>query len=96
MEERVYLIELYEYYGKLLTKKQQQYFEDYYYDNLTILEIAENELISKNAISNQIITIKDKLYYYEEILNLYKNKIEINKLIINLDDDLKEKINELI
>ena len=25
-----------------------------------------------------------------------KNKIEINKLIINLDDDLKEKINELI
>ncbi len=96
MEERVYLIELYEYYGKLLTKKQQQYFEDYYYDNLTILEIAENELISKNAISKQIITIKDKLYYYEEILNLYKNKIEINKLIINLDDDLKEKINELI
>ena len=96
MEERVYIIELYEYYGKLLTKKQQQYFEDYYYDNLTILEIAENELISKNAISKQIITIKDKLYYYEEILNLYKNKIEINKLIINLDDDLKEKINELI
>lgn len=96
MEERVYLIELYEYYGKLLTKKQQQYFEDYYYDNLTILEIAENELISKNAISKQIITIKDKLYYYEEILNLYKNKIEINKLIINLDDDLKERINELI
>ena len=90
MEERVYLIELYEYYGKLLTKKQQQYFEDYYYDNLTILEIAENELISKNAISKQIITIKDKLYYYEEIVNLYKNKIEINKLII------KEKINELI
>ena len=36
MEERDYFISLFEYYGKLLTYKQQKYFIDYYYDNLTM------------------------------------------------------------
>jgi len=40
MEEREYIINLYEYYAKLLTDKQQQYFEDYYYENLTMEGIA--------------------------------------------------------
>ena len=55
MEEREYLISLYEYYGKLLTNKQQQYFEDYYYDNLTMEEIADNNAVSKNAVSKTLI-----------------------------------------
>ncbi len=96
MEEREYLITLYEYYGKLLTIKQQKYFEDYYYDNLTTLEMAENDNISKNAISKQLIVIKDKLLYYENILGLYKKKCNINKIINNLDKDTINKINDNI
>lgn len=85
MEEREYLIDLYEYYGKLLTLKQQGFFEDYFYENLTMEEISENHGISKNAVSKQLITIKEKLYYYEEILKLkYKNNI--------IKDILKDKI----
>ena len=34
MEERVYYISLYDYYGKLLTDKQRKYFEDYFFDDL--------------------------------------------------------------
>ena len=64
MEEREYIINLYEYYGKLLTNKQQQYFEDYYYENLTMEEIAENDLVSKNAVSKQLISIKNKLPFF--------------------------------
>ena len=30
MKERLYLIDLYDIYGSLLTDKQQKYFEDYY------------------------------------------------------------------
>ena len=81
MEEREYLISLFEYYGKLLTDKQQEFFKDYYYENLTMEEIALNDSVSKNAVSKQLISIKDKLYYYESILKLYSNKEHINKLI---------------
>lgn len=81
MEDRVYIISLYDYYGKLLTEKQQNYFEDYYFDNLTMEEIAENDDVSKNAISKQLINIKEKLNYYESILKLYSNKLEIEKVL---------------
>ena len=85
MEEREYIITLYEYYGKLLTNKQQNYFEDYYYDNLTMEEIAENDFISKNAVSKQLINIKNKLKNYEEILCLYSNRNKIIDILKNTD-----------
>ena len=94
MEERVYIISLYDYYGKLLTEKQQKYFEDYYFDNLTMEEIAENDNISKNAVSKQLISIKDKLNYYEDILKLNNNKTKIES-IIN-DTEYLDKIRKYI
>ena len=81
MEDRVYIISLYDYYGELLTEKQKNYFEDYYFDNLTMEEIAENDNVSKNAISKQLINIKEKLNYYESVLKLYSNKLEIEKVL---------------
>ena len=81
MEERVYIISLYDYYGKLLTDKQQKYFEDYYFDNLTMEEIAENDNISKNAVSKQLISIKEKLNYYEDMLKLNYNREKIEEIL---------------
>lgn len=94
MDEREYIITLYEYYGKLLTLKQQTYFEDYYFDNLTMEEIAENDSISKNAVSKQLISIKNKLNYYEKTLNLYKNKVKIHDIL--KDTDYIDKIEKYI
>jgi len=94
MEEREYIINLYEYYGKLLTTKQQTYFIDYYFDNLTMEEIAENDSVSKNAVSKQLISIKNKLVNYEEILNLYDNKLEIKKIL--KDTEYLEKLEKYI
>lgn len=90
MEERNYLINLFEYYKKLLTDKQNKYFIDYYYDNLTMDEIAINDNISKNAVSKQLKIIKDKLEYYEENLKLYSNNLSIKNII--KDKELLEKI----
>ena len=94
MEERDYFISLFEYYGKLLTDKQQKYFIDYYYDNLTMEEISLNLNISKNAVSKQLIIIKDKLLYFESILNLYSNNKSIHELI--KDNDLLERLEKYI
>lgn len=90
MEERNYLINLFEYYKKLLTDKQNKYFIDYYYDNLTMEEIAINDNISKNAVSKQLKIIKDKLEYYEKNLKLYSNNLSIKSII--KDKQLLEKI----
>lgn len=93
MDELNYLTSLYDYYKNLLTEKQRNYFEDYYFDNLTILEIAENNNVSKNAVSKSLIEVKEKLIEYEGYLNLYKNK---NKIISLLERKEYEKIIDYI
>lgn len=87
---------LFDYYGELLTDKQQDFFKDYYFDNLTLQEIADNNDISRNAVHKTLNTISKKLEYYESILKLYEKSIKIKKIITNLDTDIQNKILELI
>ena len=87
---------LFDYYGELFTDKQKEYFTDYYFNNLTLQEIADNSNVSRNAVHKNIKDILQKLDYYEEKLNLYSNKKKIEKLIENIDVDIKRKIEELI
>lgn len=87
---------LYDYYSELLTDKQKLYFEDYYFSNLSLQEIADNYNVSRNAIHKSLKDIVNKLYYYEDKLKLYEKGREINKLIENIDINIKNKIKELI
>ncbi len=87
---------LYDYYGELLTKKQQLYFEDYYFNNLSLQEIAEDYSISRNAVYNSLKEIEKKLIYFESVLKLYEKSKIIETLIIDLDDDKQKEIKELI
>ena len=88
---------LFDYYGDLLTDKQKEFFEDYYFSNLTLQEIADNNNISRNAVHKGIKNVCNKLYEYEEILGLYDKSKKI-KDIINLIDDkkIKDKLEELL
>lgn len=85
MDTQIYLSSLYDYYKCLLTDKQQHYFEDYYFDNLTMEEIAENDNVSKNAVSKSLIEVKEKLEYYEESLHLLANKKNIENILAKED-----------
>lgn len=96
MDKTIYLINLYDYYEGLLTEKQKEYFKDYYFDNLSLSEISENKNISRNAIHKVIKETENKLNYYEKILNLYEKSLKIKDLIKKIDNDIKEKIEELI
>ncbi len=87
---------LFDYYGELFTDKQKEYFVNYYFNNLTLQEIADNAGVSKNAVHKNIKDITAKLDYYESKLKLYENSKKIKKLIENVDEDLKNKIEELI
>jgi len=96
LEEHDYYIKLYDYYGTLLTLKQQKYFEDYYFYNLSLSEISENYNLSRNAIHKSIKETKELLEYYEDKLKLIDKSKKIQELIKNLDLDIQEKIKEWI
>ena len=96
MEDKFYIIDLYDYYSELLTDKQRKYFEDYYFNNLTLSEIAENNNISRNAIHKQLKEVVNKIMIYEEKLKLYNKRIKIVQIIEKLDKKIKEEIEELI
>ena len=79
MEKEVYLTILFDYYGKLLTEKQQKYFSSYYFDNLSLGEIKENLHVSRNGIHKQLKVIEEKLLHYEDILHMYEKDKKIEK-----------------
>lgn len=95
--DKIYLNEIYIYYKELFTEKQQMYFDDYYMNDLSLSEIAENYGISRNAVHNQLKIVEEKILYYEEILGLKRKKEEINKILQDkIDEDTLEKINEIL
>ncbi len=96
MDKNIYLSNLFDYYSPLLTEKQKNYFIDYYFNNLTLSELSENYNVSRNAIHKSLKDIEEKLIFYEENLSLYSKSLKIKKIISNLDDDLKNRIDELI
>ncbi len=94
MEDVVFYNELYDLYGELLTDKQRKYFEDYYFDNLSFSEMADNYGVSRNAVFKQLHIVLDKLDEYEKILQLKDKKEKIRNLV--KDEDLLKKIEEII
>ena len=96
MDKVIYLTNLFDYYGQLLTQKQQAYFKSYYFSNLTLSEIAENENVSRNAAYKQIKDAENKLLHYENILKQYQNSKKIKELIKDIDPKIKNKIEELL
>ena len=86
MDHRDYLIILYDFYGELLNDKQREYFEDYYFNNLSLGEISENALLSRNAIHKNIKAAEEKLCFYEEKLELYKKRQILEKIIKEIDN----------
>ena len=97
MKKNIYLNEIYVYYKDLFTEKQQQYFEDYYLNDLSLSEIAENYSVSRNAVHNQIKIVEEKVIEYEKILGLQEKKNKINSLLKDkVDDKTLDKINEIL
>ena len=94
MDERNKLILLYDYYKDLLSNSQRDYFEKYYFDNLSLSEISENLNVSRNAVHKQVKVVEEKLVFFEEKLKLIEKH---NKILSEIKDEkLKEKITEIL
>lgn len=61
---------LYDFYGELLTKHQQEIYESVVYENLSLGEIAEKEGVSRQAVHDIVKRCDKTLLGYEEKLKL--------------------------
>ena len=99
MEEKIKISLLYQLYGKMLTEKQQEIIEDYYNNDLSLSEIAENNDITRQAVRDIIKKSEKKLNSYEKTLGLMQKSIEqknkIEEIIKMLSNIKKEEIKDI-
>lgn len=88
---------LFDVYKKLLKDSEQEIFIDYYEEDLSMQEIADNHGISRSAIGKTISNIEKKLENYEKSLNIVKNN-EILESILEENDinKIKDKISIIL
>lgn len=88
MEEKLKQAYLYDFYGELLNDHQRNVYEDFYFNDLTLSEIAEEEGISRQGVHDLVKRSARALEEYEKKLHLVdkflnmKSKVEkIQKLV---------------
>lgn len=96
MDKSIEMTMLYDIYGKLLTIKQQQIFEEYYLYNLSLREIAENRKISYQGVRDSIKSSESMLKNFEDKIHMH-DLLERVEMAYNLCDtkDLNSKRDEI-
>ena len=90
MEKKVEVSILLEIYGKLLTKKQLDILTDYYNNDLSLSEIAENNHITRQAVNDIIKKGENKLFDLEEKLLIMKKMMKQEKLLQEVFNELSK------
>lgn len=90
MEKNVEISVLCQIYGKVLTEKQYEIINDYYNNDLSLSEIAENNGITRQAVRDIIKKSESKLYELEEKISLMKKIMNEKNIINNIEKELNE------
>jgi len=72
---------LFDFYGDLLTEKQQEYFDLYHNEDLSLSEIAESAGISKQGVYDIISRAEKTLIEMEEKTGIIKRWLEVRSEI---------------
>ena len=81
MEKNVKVSMLCQIYGKVLTEKQLEVLNDYYNNDLSLSEIAENNKITRQAVRDIIKKGENKLFELEEKLQIMEKMMKQEKLL---------------
>lgn len=87
--------ELLPFYLPLFTDRQKEILQLYFYEDLSLAEIAENLSISRNGVFDTIKKGEKALEQYESLLHLYQNYEKRSKLykeLLKLNDLQVNKI----
>ena len=91
MDKKIEISILCQIYGKLLTEKQYNFIDDYYNNDLSLSEIADNYGITRQAARDNIKKGENKLFESEEKLGIMKITIKNEKTI----EDILMQINSI-
>lgn len=94
---------LLDFYGDLLTQKQQQALDLYYNEDYSLLEIGEHLNISRQGVFECIKKGTEHLEHYEEVLHLYEKELltesvkeEVMQAVSGCEDEVQKKIGSLL
>ena len=90
MEKNVEISILCEIYGKLLTEKQLEILTDYYNNDLSLSEIAENNNITRQAVRDIIKKGENKLFELEEKLLIMEKMLKQEKVLQAVFEELSK------
>ena len=86
MEEIVKLSLLYDFYGELLTNHQKSIYEDYFFNNIGLSEIAEERGTSRQAVHDMVKRCEKLLQGYEDKLHLVEKFMTIRDKVQKIDE----------
>lgn len=88
MEKLLNITMMFDYYGKLLTKREYDVIDKYYNEDLSLNEIAQICDISKQAVSDSLKRAENKLYEYEQKLGLIEKSKKSHQFLRKIRNDL--------
>lgn len=91
LKEMIEIGILLDYYKPLLTEKQKRYLIDYFEEDLSLSEIAQNYEVTRQAVYDNIRRGCKILRDYEEKLNFYKKDRKLYNELLELKKDFKEE-----
>lgn len=94
LEERFKVIMLYDFYGALLTMRQQEYIQAHYLEDCSITEIAEEHNVSRQAVHDAIKRAEAIMLELDKKLNLLERWNKERALLKEVIKELElEKVN---
>jgi len=93
-EKMIEMSLLFDFYGQLLTQKQQDILKMYYEDNYTLVEIAEELGVSRQAVYDSIKKAEKILYSYEEKLGLTHKFAQTNAAMDQINLLIEQALSE--
>lgn len=107
MEKFVVITYLFDFYQDLLTEKQSNLLREYYFEDLSLSEMAEQHGISRQSAFDTIKKAEQKLLDYEDKLHLFAKYQSNEQMLLqmkalckglreNLEGEYANSVNEVI
>ena len=83
---------LYDFYGELLTERQQEFFDLYYNEDLSLAEIAENYGISRQGVRDVIVRAEGIMTEMEDKTGIIKRFHMMQKTLTDASENMDKII----
>jgi hypothetical protein len=87
-EKMIEISMLYDFYGQLLTAKQQELLKLYHEDNYSLSEIAEEYGISRQGVHDTVKKAEKALHEYESKLGLISKFTTTEEAVAAIDSEI--------